>query len=280
MDPVVFCAVLAAAGMHAGWNAVVKLGLDRFSSVLLVSIVQSGLALLLIPALPIPAIQSWPWLVASALLHSGYKIFLIRAYEHGDLSQVYPLARGTAPVVVAILGALLLGETTTPAKMLAVVSIGLGVVAMSLKGGEGLSSLSPKALAYAMGTAAFTAAYTIIDGLGARLSGNASAFTMWMFVGDGIGMMIFALAARGWSAFLALTAEWRSGLLAGAMSLGSYWIAIWAFTLAPIALVAALRETSVLFAMLIGATVLKENVRFWRWAAGGLILFGVILIRV
>ncbi|HYI84003.1 MAG TPA: EamA family transporter, partial [Acetobacteraceae bacterium] len=105
MDTVVFAAVLAAALMHAGWNAVVKVGLDRFSSVLLLALVQSGLALALLPFFPLPAAPSWPWLAASALLHTGYKLFLIRAYEHGDLSQVYPLARGTAPLIVALVGA-------------------------------------------------------------------------------------------------------------------------------------------------------------------------------
>lgn len=281
MDPIVFAAVLAAAGLHAGWNAVVKVGLDRFSSVLLLALVQSGISLVLLPFFPLPAAASWPWIAASAALHSAYKIFLIRAYEHGDLSQVYPLARGSAPLVVAIFGALALGEATTPSKALAVTAIGLGVVLMSLKGGaRGLSGIPPKAFGYAMITALFTASYTIVDGLGARIAGTASGFTLWMFVGDGVGMVAYALLRRGRSAFAALWPSWRSGLAAGAMSLGSYWIAIWAFTLAPIALVAALRETSVLFAMLIGVLVLKERAGPWRWTAGSLIVAGVVLIRL
>lgn len=280
MDALVFFAVLSAAALHAGWNAVVKVGLDRFSSILLLSLVQSGLALALLPFFPVPAPAAWPWLLVSALLHSGYKLFLIRAYEHGDLSQVYPLARGTAPLVVAVAGALLLGEAITPAKSLAVLAISLGVIVMSLKGGADLGAIPAKAFLYAMGTAGFTASYTVVDGVGARLAGTASGFTMWMFVGDGLGMIAYAGLTRGRGAFLGLVPAWRSGLAAGAMSLGSYWIAIWAFTLAPIALVAALRETSVLFAMLIAVVVLKEPTGRWRWVAAALILFGIVMIRV
>jgi drug/metabolite transporter (DMT)-like permease len=280
MEPLVFGAVLAAAALHAGWNAVVKVGLDRFSSVMLLSMVQSGLALVLLPFFALPAGPAWGWIAVSALLHSGYKIFLIAAYEHGDLSQVYPLARGTAPLVVAVVGALALGEAVTAVKAAAVGAIGLGVVLMSLKGGAGFGAIAPKALLYALGTAAFTAAYTLVDGVGARLSGSASGFTLAMFVGDGLGMLAYGAARRGPDALRQLLPAWRSGLTAGAMSLGSYWVAIWAFTQAPLALVAALRETSVLFAMLIAVVFLKEEAGPWRWAAAALIGAGVMLMRV
>ncbi len=278
MDATVFAAVLAAALMHAGWNAVVKVGLDRFSSVLLLALVQSGLALALLPFFPLPAPASWPWLAASALLHTGYKLFLIRAYEHGDLGQVYPLARGTAPLIVAAAGAAFLGESVTPAKALAVAAIGLGVVLMSAEG-AGPAATPRKALAWALGTAAFTASYTLADGVGARLAGTASGFALWMFAGDGLGMLAFALAARGPRALARLLPAWRGGLAAGALSLGSYWIAIWAFTEAPVALVAALRETSVLFAMLIAVFVLGERAGARRWAAAALVTAGVMLLR-
>lgn len=281
MDAAVFWAILAAAGMHAGWNAVVKVGLDRFSAILLLALVQSAIALVLLPLFPLPAVESWPWLVASAVLHTGYKMFLIRAYEHGDLSQVYPLARGTAPLIVAVFGVVVLGEGLGIAKGLAVVAIGLGVTGMALeRRGSSGSGASSKAIAYALGTAAFTASYTLVDGVGARLSGTASGFALWMFVGDGIGMVLAALALRGRSAFNGLAGEWKAGLAAGAMSLASYWVAIWAFTVAPIALVAALRETSVLFAMVIAMMLLGEKIGGVRWVAAGLILVGVALMRL
>jgi drug/metabolite transporter (DMT)-like permease len=276
----VFAAVLSAAVMHAAWNAVVKVGFDRLSSVLLLSLAQSAIALFLAAVFPLPAPAAWPWLAASAVLHAGYKIFLIRAYEHGDLSQVYPLARGTAPLVVAVVSAAWLGEPTTPTKTLAVVAIGLGVIVMSRKGGAGLASLSPKALAFALGTAAFTASYTLVDGIGARASAAPSGYTMWIFVGDGMGITAFALLVRGRKAFARIGLDWRNGFAAGALSLASYWIAIWAFTVAPIAQVAALRETSVLFAMLIAIVVLKEHVGGWRWVASFLIVLGIVMMRL
>ena len=280
MDPIVFWVVLGAAVMHATWNAVVKVGLDRFSLMLLLSLVQSGLALALLALFPLPAAASWGWLAASAVLHAGYKIFLIQAYEHGDLGQVYPLARGTAPLIVALVSMAVLGEVMGATKTAAVVAIGLGVIVMSMRSGPDMLALPRLALTWALGTACFTAAYTLVDGAGSRLSGSASGFTMFIFIGDGVCMALYALAARGRSAFRGLLPAWRSGVLAGALSLGSYWIAIWAFTQAPIAMVAALRETSVLFAMLISVIVLREATGPWRWLAAALIGAGVVGMRM
>ena len=272
----VFLAVLGAALLHAGWNAVVKVGMDRFSSVLLLGLVQGGIALLLLPVFGLPPAPAWPWAVGSAALHSGYKIFLIRAYGHGDLSQVYPLARGTAPMIVAIAGALFLGEALGPLRIAAILAIAGGIMLMAGGGGQGLSRT---ALLWALGTAAFTAGYTLADGIGARVAGEASAFTVLLFVFDGLFMLGFGLVARGGRAIAALAPAWRSGIAAGAMSLGAYWIASWAFTRAPLALVAALRETSVLFAMLIAVLLMGEPIAPRRWAAAGLILAGIVLMR-
>lgn len=275
----VFAALLAAALLHAGWNAVVKVGLDRFSSVLLLGLVQGGIALLLLPLFGLPPAAAWLWVAGSAALHSGYKIFLIRAYSHGDLSQVYPLARGTAPMIVAIVGALFLGETPSLVRVVAILAIAGGIMRMAGGGRQG-ERLSRTALLWALGTAGFTASYTLADGVGARIAGEASAFTLAMFVLDGLFMLGFGLVARGGKAVAALAPAWRSGIAAGAMSLGSYWIAISAFTQAPLAMVAALRETSVLFAMLIAFLLLGERIAPRRWAAAGLILAGIVLMRV
>ncbi|HEX8654114.1 MAG TPA: EamA family transporter [Allosphingosinicella sp.] len=274
MSAAVFFAVLFAALLHAGWNAVVKLGLDRFSSIMLLALVQGAIALVLIPFFEPPARAAWPWLLLGSALHSGYKLFLIRAYAQGDLSQVYPIARGTAPLIVAVAGALLLAEVPSPARSAAVLAIGGGI--LLLAGG----GLSRRGLLWALGTAGFTAAYTLADGLGARLSGSASGFAMWLFALDGLVMLAIGLAMRGRRALAALAPEWRGGTAAAAMSLGSYWIAIWAFTQAPLALVAALRETSVLFALLIAALWLREKIGLRRWIAAALIVAGVVLMRL
>lgn len=278
MDLVVFLAVLAGAAMHAGWNALVKTGLDRTTSIFLLAFIQGVISLALLPLFAIPSVASWPWIAVSAFLHSAYKIFLIRAYEHGDMSQVYPLARGSAPMIVAIAGIFILSEQLTATKFAAVCAIGLGVMLMSSRLGS--SAVMPrKALLFALATAAFTASYTLVDGIGAQLSGTASGFTLWMFVGDEILMTIYALLVRGRGLFAAARGNLASGAAAGVLSLGSYWIAIWAFTLAPIALVAALRETSVLFAMLIAVFWLGEKASPQRWFAAGLIGAGIALMR-
>jgi len=278
MESTIFIAVLAAALMHAGWNAVVKVGLDRFSSIVLLALASAVISLGLLPFFPLPAQASWPWLLASSLIHTGYKVALVRAYEHGDLSQVYPLARGTAPMAVALAGVFFLGEATTPPKLAAIASIGLGVCLMAFEGGT-FRSMPPKALFYALVTAAFTASYTLVDGIGARLSGSASGYILAMSVLDGIATCAYALTVRGAGAFSRLVPAWRSGIAAGALSLASYWIAVWAFTRAPIALVAALRETSVLFALLIAVLFLKERAGHNRIAAAALITCGVVLMR-
>jgi drug/metabolite transporter (DMT)-like permease len=279
MSAPVFAAVLFAALLHAGWNALVKLGLDRFSSILFLALVQGAIALALLPFFALPAPAAWPWVLAGAALHSGYKLFLIRAYGHGDLSQVYPLARGAVPLIVTASGALFLGEGMGWPRLVAVLAIAAGIMLMARRE-RGAAGLTRLGLAFALGTACFTAAYTIADGVGARIAGTASGFTMWLFVLDGLLMLGWGMATRGRAVILALLPAWRRGLAAGGMSLGSYWIAIWAFTQAPLAMVAALRETSVLFAMLIAFFLLEERVGKWRWAAGALILAGIVLMRV
>jgi drug/metabolite transporter (DMT)-like permease len=153
------------------------------------------------------------------------------------------------------------------------------VIVMARNGG-GLDRLPTKALFYALITACFTASYTLVDGVGARIAETASGFTLWMFALDDTGMTCFAQAVRGKRAISALLPGWRSGITAGALSLGSYWVAIWAFTLAPLAMVAALRETSVMFAMLIGVFLLGERAGLWRWIAAGLIVSGIVLMRL
>jgi drug/metabolite transporter (DMT)-like permease len=280
MDPLVFGAVLAAAAMHAGWNAVIKTGLDRMSSMLLLALVQSGIAVILLPFVPLPLPQSWAFIAGSALLHAGYKLLLVRAYGAGDLSQIYPLARGCAPLMVALAGIAALGEPLTPPALAAAGAIALGAAIMSLRGGIGLAALPPAAITYALATAGFTAAYTLADGIGARLAGTATGFALWMFAGDGLIMLAAALVTGGPSAFRRIAPAWRSGLIAGALSLASYCIAIWAMTRAPIALVAALRETSVLFAMLIAVAILREPAGPARWIAAGLIGGGLVLVRI
>ncbi|MEA3038630.1 MAG: hypothetical protein QOE79_1143 [Sphingomonadales bacterium] len=271
----VFLAILVAALLHASWNALVKTDGDRFASVLLLTLAQGTIAVLLIPFFGFPPRAAWPWVLLGSALHTGYALFLVRAYRDADLSQVYPLARGAAPLIVTVVSALVLAEAPPPLRIAAVLAIAGGILLMARGGG-----LGGTAVLWALGTATFTASYTMADGVGARVAGSASAFAMTMFAIDGLAMAGCALAARGPAGLVRLLPGWRGGAMAGAMSLGSYWIVIWGFTQAPLAMVAALRETSVLFAMLIGLFVLGEKVAPVRWAAAAMILAGVILMRV
>ncbi|KAA9005997.1 EamA family transporter [Histidinibacterium aquaticum] len=279
MENHVFAAVLLAALLHAGWNTLVKVGLDRLSTMLLLALVQAAIALPLIPFVPAPSPEAWPWIAGAAALHAGYKIFLAQAYAHADLSQAYPVARGTAPVIVLLVSATVLGARFETAAIASVGAISAGLILMAVKGG-GATPLRGKGLAYALGTAGFTAGYTLVDGVGAKVADTASGFILPMVVGDAVLMCGYAVALRGGSAFRSLGSAWKSGTAAGAMSLGSYWIAVWAFTQAPIALVAALRESSILFAVLIAVLLLGERVSPWRWVSIGLIACGVALMKL
>ena len=280
MDSHVYAAVLVAAFLHAGWNSVLKFGMDRLSTVYMLSLAQAVIAIPILPFVAPPDWSTaWPWLLIAAVLHTGYKLFLTQAYAHADLSQAYPLARGSAPLIVTVVSALFLGATFGGGSLAAIALISGGVLLMAAKGNAN-ARMTNKALFYALGTACFTASYTLADGIGARVSGSASGFILWMVIGDAIGMTAYVFAKRGRGMIWPLRAEWKLGLAAGAMSLGSYWIAIWAFTVAPIALVAALREASILFAVLIAAFALGENVTRWRWISAAAIGAGVIVMKL
>lgn len=280
MDTTIFFAVLAAAAMHAGWNAVVKIGLDQFLTVTLVAVAAGAVALACLPFTEVPAGAVWYWILASAVLHTGYKIFLVQAYKAGDLGQVYPLARGAAPLIVAAVSLVVLEEGLDSANLAGIGVLVAGVWLMSLRGGHQVRGLNRTAVLYALGTSCFIAGYTLVDGLGARQAASAMSYTIYLFVIDAVLIAIVCLAMRGWKGVKRMEGVWKSGLAGGALSLGAYWIAIWAMTQAPIATVAALRETSVLFAIVIATVVLKEKLTPWRLAAAFVISGGTVLLRL
>ncbi|RUM99299.1 EamA family transporter [Pseudaminobacter arsenicus] len=280
MEPIVFIAVLLAAAFHAGWNAIVKIDLDRFLSVTLISVSACIIAAPMLPFVAIPHAATWPWLLVSIGLHTGYKLFLIQAYRAGDLGQVYPIARGAAPLIVSFVMSFFFGEMLTPAAMVGIAMLVTGVCLMSLRGGRDRARLEKKAISFALITSVFIAGYTVTDGLGARLNGDAHGYAVWLFVLDGLTMLGIMLALRGWRGLAALQPYWRSGLAGGTMSLGAYWIVIWAATLAPIALVSALRESSVLFAAAISVLILREPLTRWRLLSALVIVTGILATRM
>lgn len=278
MSLTVFLAVLAAAMLHAGWNALVRVGASRVGTMMALSGVQGIIGLAVAATGPLPAGPVWPWILASGAIHSAYKTFLTFAYEHGDLSRVYPLARGTAPLITLAVGALWLGEAVRPTEAAGILLLGAGILMLACgawAGGE-----SRRMLPFAFGSALATAGYTLVDGLGARVAGNAVQFVGWLFFVDGVIFAAAMLALRGRRSLPGGRQAWIMGGLAAAASYASYAVAVWAMTLAPIALVAALRETSILFAVLIGWAAFGERMTPAKALSVGLIAAGVALTRL
>lgn len=280
MSATVFLAVMLAALCHAGWNAIVKVGLDRFLSVTLIALAAGCVSLVPLPLVSVPIAPAWPYLAASVALHVGYNLFLIQAYRVGDLGQVYPIARGAAPLIVSIMAIAVIGEPLSGPQMVGVAVLMAGVALMSIRGGRDLVRIERSAVGFALATSVFIAGYTIADGLGARANGSANSYAVWLFFLDGLAMLAVLLVARGRAGLRAMRPYWKGGLAGGAMSLTAYWIVIWAMTEAPIALVAALRETSVLFAAAISIIILREPPTLWRLAAAFVIVAGIVLARL
>jgi len=275
----VFFAVLFAALMHAGWNALIKQRDDRFLSISALGMGQGVIALCCTPFVAFPHAESWAWIFTSAALHTGYKLFLIRAYTAGELGQVYPLARGTAPLISSLAAFLILGEALSPFIWVGIFTLCFGIALMSLKGGAGLASLDREALGYALVTSVFIAGYTLVDAVGARGAVAPSSYIVWMFVFDGFTIAAVYAGVRKGAGLAPVLREVPVGFASAAMSLGAYWLVIWSMTRAPIGAVAALRETSILFAVAISMLVLKEKATVWRIGAASLILAGVVLMR-
>ena len=280
MSATVFLTVMLAALCHAGWNAIVKVGLDRFLSVTLIALAAGCVSLVPLPLVSVPIAPAWPYLAASVALHVGYNLFLIQAYRVGDLGQVYPIARGAAPLIVSIVAIAVIGEPLSGPQMVGVAVLVAGVALMSIRGGRDLVRIERSAVGFALATSVFIAGYTIADGLGARANGSANSYAVWLFFLDGLAMLAVLLVARGRAGLRAMRPYWKGGLAGGAMSLTAYWIVIWAMTEAPIALVAALRETSVLFAAAISIIILREPPTLWRLAAAFVIVAGIVLARL
>jgi drug/metabolite transporter (DMT)-like permease len=280
MDPFVFAAVLFAALCHASWNTLLKIRLDPFAANALITVASGAIAAAALPFVGFAAIVSWPWLVASIILHLAYYYGLTEAYRTGDLSQVYPIARGAAPLMTAVISTTALGEDIGLFGWIGILSLVAGVFLLSIRGGRDLTRIDRRAVGFAFFTAMTICGYSLTDGIGARVSGNAHAYAALLFILDGSCMAAFALWRRGQSILTEARIYWKTGLFGGALSVTSYWIVIWAMTVAPIAIVAALRETSVLFAAVISVIILKEQLRPARVIAALMIVFGLALIRL
>ncbi|MGZ8260956.1 MAG: EamA family transporter [Caldimonas sp.] len=278
----VVAAVLFGALLHASWNALIQSGDDKALDTALIHVLGCSVGAVLVALVGLPKREALPWLAASIVIHVGYYVTLVGAYRHGELGFAYPVMRGTAPLLVALASGRLIGEDVPLAAWLGVAAISAGVLAIGLTRSTRAGSRR-HAIAYALANAVIIAAYTIVDGIGVRASGNALQYVALLFLIDGLpyfAIVLWQRRARLAPTFATMRRRAPVALLGSCASLGAYGIALWAMTVAPIASVAALRETSILFAALIGVFVLGERFRIQRAVGTGAIVAGVIALRL
>ena len=267
-------AVLGAALLHASWNVLVKSGADQELETINIAVGSGLVALIAAPFLPAPAPASWPWVAGSAVVHILYFIFLAGAYRWGELSYTYPVMRGGGPMIVALVGALALGEVLPLGKTLGILLICAGILGFASGRHDG------RATAFALGNAVVIAAYTLIDGQGARLSAAPVSYTLWFFIANGVVIFAYGWLRRGRAVATYFRATWKRAIVGGSCAVAAYGIALWAMTRAPIAVVAVLRETSVIFAAVIASFVLHEKFTRRRLAATGAVMLGLVALKL
>jgi drug/metabolite transporter (DMT)-like permease len=276
MTVAVFSIVLLAAALHALWNAVVKGGSDTLMTTVLVTGSAALIAMVSLPFLSLPARPSWPFIAASTVFQIGYFALIARTYGIADMSETYPLMRGTAPLLVAIASVALLGATLAPLAWVGIAVICAGILSMA----AGRRARRNKGVVLALLNAVVIAGYTLIDGAGVRRSGAPGAYTLWIFLLTGAPLTLWALAARGEVFLRYIAGNWRLGMVGGFGTAASYGLALWAMTVAPVAVVAALRETSILFGTAISGLLLRERVGPARIAGACIIAAGAVALRL
>ncbi|MBI3453931.1 MAG: EamA family transporter [Rhodospirillales bacterium] len=279
LDPLVAGLVLLAALMHASWNAVVKSDPERLISFGVIMLAGAVMGLILAPFVPFPTAVAWPYLIGSMIVHNLYYFYLLRAYAHGDLSHVYPIARGLGPLLVALFSGAVVGELLNLREVAGVVLVSIGITSLALA--KGLPRGAEwRPTVYAVITGITIAAYTVIDGLGARLSGNALSYIVWLNILEGPWVMVAAIWQRKRAVLPYLRVYWWRGAAGGVVATIGYGIAIWALSLGAMAHVAALRETSVLFATLMGTFLLRESFGLRRVFAALLVVAGLLAMNL
>ena len=270
--------VLVAAACHATWNALMKSSADAMIQMMVINVVGGLVGLVMVLIFGLPERDSWPFLIASVIVHQCYYAMLILGYRHGDLSDVYPIARGIAPLLVAGGAFIYVGEALTPGEIAAVCLVSAGILSLGLT--RQWSAGSKRALMYALLTGFTIAVYTIIDGMGARRAGNVLAYIGLLFALEAMPITAFVLLVRRGRVKESIKPIWRTGLVAGTLAICAYGIVIWAMSTSYLTFVSALRETSVVLAALIGAFVLKEPFGARRLIGAGVVVGGVIWLHL
>ncbi|MFI8996102.1 EamA family transporter [Streptomyces sp. NPDC053542] len=279
MTPLVVAAVLAAAITHAAWNAIAHGIKDQLLAFTLVGSGGTVCGAVLAALAPLPAAGAWPLLIASALLHVVYQALLMRSFRLGDFGQMYPIARGTAPLVVTVLAAVFVNELPDAWALTGVALASAGLLGVALWGirGSGTRPHWPAIIA-AVATGLAIASYTTVDGVGVRASGTPLGYIGWLMLLEGLAIPVYALATRRRALFAELRPFAVRGLLGGVLSVFAYGLVLWAQTRAPLAPIAALRESSIIVGAAIGAVFLKERFGAPRIAAAGLMVVGIGLM--
>lgn len=277
MTPLVTAAVLLAAVTHASWNAIAHRIPDKLVGFTLIAGGGALLGLVLAAFAPLPAAGAWPYLLLSAVIHVVYYLLLMASFRLGDFGQAYPIARGTAPLVVTVLAAVLAGEVPGAWASAGVAVSCAGLTAVALRGLRGRRP-DRRAIGAALATGLSIAAYTVVDGLGVRASGSALGYTSWLMLLNGVGVPVYALS-RWRVAFLPTLRPYAAlGLLGAALSVAAYGLVLWAQTRAELAPIAALRESSIIVGAAIGATFFKERFGLSRVAGAVLVVAGIGLM--
>ena len=279
MSLFVLSLVLFSALMHAGWNLFVKQSPDRLVTMATLDLVSGVIGIVALPFLPIPHPESWPYLFASVILHLGYQLFLVKAYIYGDLGQVYPIARGTSPLLLGFVSVFWLGEGLSTKMMFAIGLITLGIFSLMFRG-KIFFGHTLRPVFYALGTGSFIAAYTLADGLGVRFSGNAASYVLWLMALECWPLLGITLYRRKRTLLSSLRQNWKFAVPGGILSVSAYGIVVWAMQHSPIALVSAIRESSVVIAALMSIWILKEETTAKHLIAVAMVAAGVILTRI
>jgi drug/metabolite transporter (DMT)-like permease len=272
-------AVFFGAFLHASWNALVRGSPDRTQGTTLIAVGAGAITVCWLPFAHLPAVASWPYLAASVVIHVAYFALVAFSYRKGELSFVYPIMRGIAPAFSAIAAALLLSEWPSPWGWLGVLLVCCGIVLLAVDSVRSQSFHALSAL-FALANAGVIVVYTLVDGVGARLSGHPLSYTGWMLLLTALPLLALSAGGDGANAIRYMQRHWARGLAGGACAFGSYGLALWAMTRAPIALVAALRETSVVFAMILAATFLRERITSARIVSVLIVTAGAVAIKV
>ncbi|MDQ8934315.1 SMR family transporter [Acinetobacter rudis] len=276
MSEIVFSIILFAALLHATWNAVVKSAPNKYLTTVLVTGTAALWALVLLPFFPVPSPQSWPFIAGSVILQIIYFVLLAKTYQIADMSQAYPLMRGSAPLIVALSSIVLFNDQLNSMAWGGIIILCIGILFMLCT----KHTIQGKTLILALSNAVVIASYTLLDAIGARYSGSAIAYSLWIFLLTGLWMLSSLALNHQTKHWQYLKKYWYFGILGGICTIGSYTLALWAMTQAPVAMIAALRESSILFALIIAIFVLKEKVGLIRLLSAGIIVLGILILRL